>query len=189
MRRGWGCSNVPADRGLVGFLAALVAGTDAGDPVAAARLRRLAGRQVARIGLDDERADVRFDARGAFRVVAATDGGAGPACRGWSDRATVGQILGGRLEVRDAVLTGRVEVVGTVAQVAAIVAVIEVLLSASVRVPALQDLADELHADPRSAARPPVEAVPWHPDEISSAEVALLARLDLLTDDLEGPRG
>jgi hypothetical protein len=31
--------------------------------------------------------------------------------------------------------------------------------------------------------------VAWHPDEISPAEVRLLAELDLLTDDPDGPAG
>jgi hypothetical protein len=168
---------VPGDRGLAAFVAALVAGLDAG---AAGQVRRLAGQREARIGLDDEEVDVRFDGLGQLRVVEAV--GDGPACRGRSDRATVVEILGARLEVRDAVLTGRVDVVGTVGEVAAIFAIVEVLLAASARLPALQQLADELLTAAPVAPRPAAPHVPWHPDEISSAEVAMLAELDLLTD-------
>lgn len=178
---------MPADRGLAAFVAALVAGLDAGDPAAAARVRELAGERAARIGLDDEQVDVRFDGLGRLRVVSAS--GDGPACRGSSDRGTVVDILGARLEVRDAVLSGRVDVVGTVPEVAAMFAIVEILLASSARLPALQRLADELLAATPPPAGPVAPTEPWHPEEISAAEVAMLADLDLLTDQNSGAPG
>jgi len=182
---GWGWWSVP-DRGLAAFVAALVAGLDAGDPGAGARVRRLAGAREARIGLDDEAVDVRFDDAGRLRVTSAA--GEGPACWGRTDRGTVVDLLEARLEVRDAVLTGRIEVVGTVAEVAAIFAVVEVLLASAVRLPALQALADEIVTGV-PVARSPVAAVAWYPAEIGAPEIALLGDLDLLADELGGAAG
>ncbi|MEZ0447769.1 hypothetical protein [Cellulomonas sp. ICMP 17802] len=174
------------DRGLAAFVAALVAGLDAGDPAAGSRVRRLAGARGARIGLDDDAVDVRFDHAGRLRVTSAE--GADPACWGRTDRETVVDLLGARLEVRDAVLTGRIEVVGTVDDVAAIFAVVEVLLAASVRLPALQRLADELLAGaPAGGSSGP--RVAWYPAEIGAEEIALLGRLDLLADEPRGAAG
>lgn len=175
---GWGSPNVPADRGLVAFLAALVAGLDA-DGQAAARVRRLAGSRAAVVGLDDEWASVRFGADGTLHVASA-DGPSVP--WGRSDRGTVVDVLRARAEVRDVVLSGRVEVVGGVEEVAAMFAIVEVLLAASARLPALQALADELVAP----AAPEQDAPTWYPDEITSAERDLLQRLDLLSDDVPG---
>lgn len=174
------------DRGLAAFVAALVAGLDAGDPDAGARVRRLAGAREARIGLDDEAVDVRFDGAGALRVTSAA--AHGPACWGRTDRGTVVDLLEARLEVRDAVLTGRIEVVGTVEDVAAIFAVVEVLLASSVRLPALQALADELLTG--AAVAPSSTAqVAWYPSETSPEEMVLLGELDLLADELGGVAG
>ncbi|WP_421734027.1 hypothetical protein [Cellulomonas sp.] len=174
------------DRGLAAFVAGLVAGLDAGDPDAGARVRRLARAHEARIGLDDEAVDARFDDDGRLRVTTAV--GDGPRCWGRTDRGTVADLLDARLEVRDAVLTGRIEVVGTVEEVAAIFAVVEVLIGASVRLPALQTLADELLAGAPVEPRPATRAS-WYPTEIGPVEIALLAELDLLADELGGAAG
>ncbi|WP_426592197.1 hypothetical protein ACPPVS_10405 [Cellulomonas sp. McL0617] len=171
-------ADVQADRGLLAFVVGLVAGLDASS---AARVRRLAGSRSARIGLDDESVDVSFGPDGSLR--ASSSSPAEVACRGRTDRRTVLDLLGARLEVRDAVLSGWIEVVGPVEDVAAIFAIVEVLLAASVRLPALQVLAGEL-AGPPGPVRGP--AVAWYPDEITAAEVALLSELDLMSD---GPAG
>lgn len=174
------------DRGLAAFVAALVAGLDAGDPGAGARVRRLAGAREARIGLDDEAVDVRFDDAGLLRVTSAA--GPGPACWGRTDRGTVVDLLEARLEVRDAVLSGRIEVVGTVDEVAAIFALVEVLIASSVRLPALQALADELLAG-APVAPPTATRVAWYPAETGPDEIVLLGELDLLADELGGVAG
>lgn len=163
------------DRGLAAWVRALVVALETADPGAAATLRRVAGRRSARIGLDDAWVDVRFDARGALRVRSADGPGAGP--WGRSTRQAVVDVLAARLEVRDAVLTGRVEVVGTVVEVAAMVAIVEILLDASARAPGLQALADELVAG--TAPGPWVASVAWYPDEVAAGELALLDRLGL----------
>ena len=177
---------MPADRGLLAFVGALVAGLDAGDPTAASRVRALAGTRTARIGLDDESVDVRFAADGSFHATSVGEGAA--PCRGRTDRRTVHDLLDARLEIRDAVLSGRIEAVGPVPDVAAMFAVVEVLLAASVRLPALQSLADELLGVPPAPGAPTRADLAWYPDEITPAERALLADLDLLADET-GPVG
>jgi hypothetical protein len=67
---------------------------------------------------------------------------------------------------------------------------IEILLDASPRAPALQALAAHFRSHPLPASRSePVAAAPvrrtaWYPDERPAGEDALLARHDLLPDDV-----
>jgi hypothetical protein len=176
---------MPADRGLAAWLRAIVGALEAADPVGAATLRGVAGRRSARIGLDAEWVAVRFDEHGALRLRTVDGPGAGP--WGRSSRSTVVDVLAARVEVRDAVLAGDVEIVGSVAEVAAMVAIIEIVLDAAMRAPALQALADELVAavgSPTGPARPPV---PWYPDEIAPAELRLLRGLGLVADRPAAP--
>ncbi|MDM7853547.1 hypothetical protein [Cellulomonas alba] len=171
---------MPADRGLAAWVRAIVGALEAADPVGAATLRGVAARRSARIGLDDEWVAVGFDDHGALRVRRVDGPGTGP--WGRSSRGTVVDVLAARVEVRDAVLTGDVEVVGTVAEVAAMIAVIEIVLDAAMRAPALQALADELVAAVGAPTGPGRAPVPWYPDEIAPAELRLLRALGLLAD-------
>jgi hypothetical protein len=65
-------------------------------------------------------------------------------------------------------------------------AAVEILLDASPRLPALQELAARFRGDPPSparrdaAARAPIRRTAWYPDEREPGEDALLAHHDLL---------
>lgn len=168
---------------LAWYVSALFAALDEHDPAAAERVRRVAAGRSARIGLDDEVVLVRF---GAGRLLIESDR---PDARvdgtGTTDRTTVVDLLGARLEAYDAISTGRVEVVGAVDAVAAMLTIIEILLDSSSRVPALQELAGRLRAGDLPAARPVRGPLaPWagYPDALPPTEITLLADLDLLRD-------
>ena len=157
-------------------MVALVAELERADPDAMRRLRLTVGKRRARIGLDDEAVDVAFAASGALEVVparadTALDG------EGYTDRGTVLDLLGGYLEVTEAITAGRLAVRGPATDVVRIFEAIEIILDASPRAPALQDLADDFKADPcreeRFRARPAAAAS-------TGAELVLLARLGLL---------
>ncbi len=173
-----------ADEDTLGwYVSALFSALDEGDPAGAERVRRIAGGRSARIGLDDEVVLVRFD---AGRLLVAPDRPAAPVDgTGTTDRTTVIDLLGARLEAYDAITTGRVEVVGAVDAVAAMLTIIEILLDSSSRVPALQELAGRLRTgEPPAARRVRGPVVPWagYPDALPSTEISLLADLDLLRD-------
>lgn len=167
------------ERTLGEWIEALVAAVDSGDPAAAGRLRRIAGRRRARIRLDAETVLVRFRA-GALRVraddpAAVVDGSGG------TDRATVAGILRGRVDAVEAVLDGRVEAAGAPDAVAAMFAMIEVILDAAARVPALQELARELLRGVPASGPPDRDAGAAR--VMVERELRLLAALDLLRDE------
>ena len=92
--------------------------------------------------------------------------------------------MDGHLEVSDAILAGRLEVVADVDAVADMFAAIDILLDASSRSPELQALAREFH---EQAGRAPPRR-PVHTTAVAAREPALLARLDLLPDAAEPAR-
>jgi hypothetical protein len=143
-------------------------------------MRRVVGARRARIRLDDEVVDVAFDVEG-LRVgepAGAVDG------EGTTDRQTVLDLLDGYLEVTDAILDGRLLVVGDTDDTARMFAAIEILLDGSTRIPPLQELARDFRADPcREPRRPPrrrSRPSPWHPTGGDPAELSVLDRHDLL---------
>lgn len=161
---------------LAEYVAALVAELERTDPDAMERMRRTAGRRRARIGLDDEAVDVAFAASGRLEVTVAkadapVDG------EGYTDRGTVLDMLGGYLEVTEAVTSGRLMVRGQATDVVRIFRAIEIILDASPRAPRLQGLSDDFRVDPsreeRFRARP-VAA-------FAGSELVLLGRLGLLS--------
>lgn len=170
------------------YIRSLVDELGRADPDALARMRRVVGDRSARITLDDESVEVRFE-DDRLAVVPATaretDG------VGETDRATVLDLLDGYVEAMDAILDGRLEVTGTAEDVHRIFVAIEILLDASARDPELQELARAFRADPCRAKRgKPARATrrtPWFPPRPQPAEETLLARLDLLPDGSGGP--
>jgi SCP-2 sterol transfer family len=176
-------SSEPAPgRSLASYVEALFAELDERDPQAAQRIRTLAGRRTARIRLDDETVLTTFEA-GRLRVLA-DDPSTGVDGTGATDRATVIDLLAGRIEAVDALLRGRVEIAGEPDAVVGMLQIIETLLDAAARTPALQRLERELTSEHRVEALPDDRPGPgWYPAEIPDEERALLARLDLLRDD------
>ena len=151
------------------------------DPAALERLRAVVGTQRALIRLDEEAAEIGFDGE-RFHVDEAPTG-RGVDGSGQTDRATVLDLLAGRLEVHTAVLAGRLEVHGDEQAVARMMLAIEILLDVSSREPSLQALAREYwEASPRPGvvARRGQPPPAWYPRERGPLEDELLARLDLL---------
>ncbi len=167
------------------YIAALIAHLDTADPAAAARLRQVVGLRRARISLDTETVDVWFDS-GAFMVeeVSIENGAAALDGQGRTDRRTTLDLLDGYAEVTDAVLDGRLDLVGTVDDVARIFQAIAILLDGATRWPPLQRLAEAYRADPclhvTLGPRPTRLRTGFVGDPVSTEELALLERLDLL---------
>ena len=180
-KRGWRLSSTSINRTLGEYVAELVRRLGEADPAALGRMRQTVGDRRARIRVDDEAVDVWFDPDGGLRVdepVGQVEG------EGETDRGTVLDLLDGYLEVTDAILDGRLRVLGAVDEVARMFAAIEILLDCSARAPALQRLARDFRDD---TARQPPEAPqrrsrggPWHPTGPDGEEISLLERLDLL---------
>jgi SCP-2 sterol transfer family len=171
-----------AGRSLGEYVSALIETLGRADAAALVRMQHIVRGRRARIRLDDEEVEIRF-AEGTLVVEpgsqAAVDG------TGGTDRATVLDLMDGNLEVSDAILSGRLDVVGDVDAVAAMFAAIEILLDASSRSPELQALAREFRERPaREPRRGPVRdragVTPRPAERAVSRERALLARLDLL---------
>jgi hypothetical protein len=138
------------------------------------------GSRRARIRLGDESVDVELDAE-ELRVMAPggeVDGA------GETDRQTVLDLLDGYLEVGDAILDGRLRVEGDVDAIGRMFTAIEILLDASARDPALQQLARDFRNDPGleppGRPTPGSREEPWYPSGVGPLEAALLERLDLL---------
>lgn len=165
------------------YVEALVEELGRADPAALDRMREVVGSRRARIGLDDESVDLGFVGSRLVVETSSTDPVDG---EGTTDRGTVFDLTDGYLELADAMLDGRLDVRGSADDVQRIFAAIEILLDASARAPALQRLARDFREDPcRPPRGRPVRAsarVPWYPPTSGAAEVALLARLDLLPD-------
>jgi len=166
-------------------VSALIETLGLADPAALARMQQVVRGRRARIRLDEEVVEIRF-AGGELvvepaRSPAAVDGAGG------TDRATVRDLMDGKLEVSDAISSGRLDVVADVDAVAAMFAAIEILLDASSRSPELAALAREFRE--RSALEPhrgPLRdlagAAPRPAERAGARELALLAALDLLPD-------
>ena len=165
------------------YIRSLVAHLDAVEPLAGARLRAWVGRRRARISLDDETVEVVFDA-GHLRVepvsLGAVDG------TGATTRATVLDLLAGRLEVTDAILDGLIEVDGEPEAVVAILAAIEILIEVSTRAPGLRALADAFVHETAPAPGPSFSApvpmarrTPWLPAALDPLEAQLLGDLGI----------
>ncbi|MGC3939673.1 hypothetical protein ACOTTU_17855 [Roseobacter sp. EG26] len=135
----------PEPRHLRDWIAALFAGLDRAEPHSASGVRKLAGSEASRIALDEERVTVRFDENG-LRVSRLKTGARLTPPYGVTDRKTVGALLLGYMEISEAIAHNHIRLRGTADQVMAICAIIEVLVDASTRIPALQELADDFLA-------------------------------------------
>lgn len=171
----------PCPRPLGEYVAALIDRLGAASPAALARVCALAAGHRARLRLDGESIEVAF--RGGRLEV--TDDGAAPVDgSGFTDRATTFALLDGRVEAYEALLDGSVGAVGTTAAVTAMFRSIEILLDESTRSPALQALAREYQLlSPAAGAAPDARHRGGRRlmlRDVSDAELALLARLDLL---------
>jgi hypothetical protein len=168
-------------RSLGEYIVELVARLEAGDAEAVRRMREVVGPRRALVRLDDESVSIGFDSEGRLDVGPAEgqiDGS------GATDRQTVLDLQDGYVEVRDAILDGRLEVTGDTDAVARMFVAIEILLDGSARIPSLQALARDFRADPcrppRGRPVRPSRHGPWQPTGGDAREIALLERLGLL---------
>ncbi|MDQ3697398.1 MAG: hypothetical protein M3373_05165 [Gemmatimonadota bacterium] len=171
-------------RTLAEYIDALVQRLAQGDPEADSRLRAVVGALRARITLDGETAECWFEGP---RFVVLPGPTSQPADgEGSTDRATTLELLGGYLEVSDAILDGRLRATGEVDSLARIFQAIEILLDASTRVPALPRLALDYGDDPcrpspaSHSLGPRSRAVVLDPGRPREDERDILRRLDLL---------
>lgn len=172
-------------RTLAEYIRALLDALSVGDPGGYARMRTIVQNRRAIIEVDDEVVEVLFDGP-AFRV----DGvrtGKPVAGTGRTRRQTVVDLLQGRIEVSEAIISGHLDVNGKVDDIARMFHALQVLVDSSTRVPRLQELARDYLADP-CAKRVRVGAAP-HAGRgrgplaikpLSAGEADMLRRLDLL---------
>jgi hypothetical protein len=168
-------------RSLGEYIVELVARLEEGDGEAAQRLREVVGPRRGVVRLDDESVAIGFDTDGRLDVGpddSRVDG------VGATDRQTVLDLQDGYVEVRDAILDGRLEVSGDTDAIARMFVAIEILLDGSARIPALQALARDFRGDPcrppQGRPVPPSRRGPWQPTGRDEREIALLERLGLL---------
>ena len=177
-------STQPPCRSLAEYVTALVDRLGSDEPPSLARLREVVGSRQARIRLDKEVVFVRFE--GPRLVVVAGGDDATVDGAGSTDRQTTLALLGGEVELTDAIVSGRLDARGEVEDLARIFIAIEILLDASSRSPLLQELAREFESDPCRPARAPraqrrVQASNQvDPDRRPESERRMLSRLDLL---------
>ncbi|WP_253746453.1 MULTISPECIES: hypothetical protein [unclassified Ruegeria] len=128
-------------RHLRDWIVALYAALEEAEPHSAAAIRKLAGAQLSRMVLDADRVTVRFveDRLQVRRIRASTAQLKTP--NGATNRITVTALLQGYMEISEAIAQDQIRLRGTADEVMAICAIIEVLVDASTRVPALQRLA------------------------------------------------
>ena len=167
-------------RTLAEYISELVAELGAADPAALARMREVVGRRRARITLDDESVEVQF----GDGVLVGPAGTGDVDGAGTTDRQTVLDLLDGYLSVSEAIVDGRLNVVGPTEEVHRMFVAIEILLDGAARAPTLQRLARDFRADPcrPPRGRPVGPSTPagHFPPPPPADEDSLLARLDLL---------
>jgi hypothetical protein len=164
---------------LAQYIEALVQTLAIYERASAERLRLIVGDRNARISLDDETVDVTFV--GLQLVVTPGPSNLKVQGSGGTDRGVTRALLDGRLEVDEAITSGRMEVYGDLDGVNRISMAIDILLDASTRVPALRDLARQFIDESADAPPPPI---PVTADV--GAEMALLGRLGLLPEGAPG---
>jgi len=168
----------PARRSLAAYIRALVDGLAVAEPASASRLRQVVGENRALIALDAETVLVRF--LGPLLVVEEVkDERPAVEGSGATDRETVLDLLDGRIEVTEAVLSDRLRLAGSTDGIVRISQAMEILIDVAVRAPALQVLADAFRAEASDGRTARVLAGPrWRTS--GAAERALLHRLGLL---------
>jgi hypothetical protein len=172
-------------RTLPEYVVLLLERLEESDPLAAARIREAVGNRSAIITLDDERIKVWFEGV-QLRVLSMPESAADADGKGDVSRSTTLELLGGYLEVTAAVLDGRLDVLGTIEDIAAMGQAIEILIDGSARIPALQRLSRDFVEDPcrplptLPASGPVERQTNFYPDSPDPRERQLLARLNLL---------
>ncbi|MCV3273962.1 hypothetical protein [Roseobacter sinensis] len=168
-------------RHLRDWIVALYAALEKAEPHRAEAIRKLAGAQTSRMVLDEDRVTVRFvaDALQVRRMRAGTAQLKSP--NGTTDRQAVTALLLGYMEISEAISQDHIRLRGTADEVMAICAIIEVLVDASTRVPALQQLAAEfLETTGRETLRARRRARVAQLRALAEKERGLLAREGLL---------
>ena len=176
-----------AAQSLAWYVRELVARLGEGDPAALDRLRTIVGHRRARIGLERETIEVRFDDLGRLvvrEVEPSPAGELGPGLdgEGLISHHVVLDLLAGAREVTDAILDGDIEVQGPDAAVAAMLAAVDILIDVATRVPALRELAEDYVAAHAAHRRPPgmrARRTAWPPHFVDPREDQLLAGLGL----------
>jgi len=175
---------MPTERKLADYMAELLERLEASDPAAYARLRHVVGGRRGRVVLDADSVDAGFGPAGL--TTRPSTGGPVDGV-GATDRETTLDLMDGYLEVTDAILDGRLEVRGSVEDVARIFLAVELLLDVSARSPSLQALAQEFRAGvPRGRPRRASRGRDWHRAVPLDRERELLERLDLLPGGSDG---
>lgn len=151
------------------------------DPTAYARILQVVGNRRAHIVVGGER--VLVGARPGRVTVRAAVPPRRPLSTGLTTRRTVLRLLDGYLEASAALLSGELELMGTIGDVTRMATAIEIVLDASTRIPELPKLAQVFRGDPCH----PTEHELWRGPvprtsltASTTAELALLARLGLL---------
>lgn len=128
-------------RHLRDWIIALYAALNDAEPHRAEAIRKLAGEQMSRMVLDEDRVTVRFvdGTLQVRRMRASINPLKSP--NGSTDRQTVNALLLGYMEISEAITLDHIRLRGTAEEVMTICAIIEVLVDASTRIPALQQLA------------------------------------------------
>jgi len=166
---------------LGGYIEQLVALMRESEPPAHERLRQVVGSRKACIGLDEQRVEVQF--RDETLQVEPSPSGAAGGGEGLTDRETVLDLLDSRLEVCEAIRSGRMEIRGTPEDVDRIFAAIEILIDVAARTPSMLRLSERFRAEfPRRASPTVAARRNWHPFRCTAEEFEMLARLDLLPD-------
>lgn len=161
------------------YLEAIVDCLLQGEPTSHQRLREVVGAEAAIVQLDDEIVEIGFDPAGAFR---ARERRSVPRHRAWggTSSGTVLALLEGELEPTDAIRNGHIDSRGSVQQVTAIAAAIDVLLDAATRIPRLMALARRFREQKMAAGVRSHGLEGQSKRERDLGEIALLTRLDLL---------
>jgi hypothetical protein len=163
------------------YVEALVAAVGDTYPAALARMRLTVGDRRARIFLDDEGIEIVFGAAGLEVYPPNEDSVISG--EGATETDVVLDLLGGYLEVTDAILSGRLRASGSVEDIARMFSAIEILLDASPRTPALQALAFRFQNEKAQKRSPPVPTVVHessYPFYVGIDELKLLRRLGLV---------
>ncbi|MFA3919966.1 hypothetical protein [Ruegeria hyattellae] len=142
-------SNSP--RHLRDWIIALYTALEEVEPHRARAIRKLANGQISRMVLDGDRVALRFH-KDVLRVTRLRASANLKNPNGSTDRQTVTALLLGYMEVSEAISQDYIRLRGTADEVMAICAIIEILVDASTRIPALQKLANAFLATTGSEA-------------------------------------
>jgi len=167
------------------YIVALIDALSDAHPSMLARMRVIVEARRAHIILDDEAVEVSFDQDGRLHVQPAS-GKHVISGMGATDTATVLKLLDGHLEVSGAVLGDRLRVYGKDDDIMRMFMAIGILLDASPRTPALQELAARFISDRRvrfASLASDFRHVSWYPFSPEPDELRLLKKLDLLPDE------